>query len=1374
MSFTDLEHRVLEEDVSADVWKAVQARAELLPLLSHPNLLRCFDVIHDKNDLVIHCETASGEPLTAFLPDRKASRMVSAKSPFNKASIHQPMLSLPTPLAPLVTGEGCEDQEGEVVIEAQQDIEPQQERLEDSTPMMKSGELSAIHRKEDGVEQRSPVPQSHDLKVEQLDECNDEDTKECSKKDVIDTEEVIDPKLSDITIDQDTVQEPVEAEEEPIDLSIQEEINELESLENEIENMLSDEIPRSSTASQSQTSIEEVSAENLTTYEASDRCNSAMNQRPLSSEALTTLSLPSVPRPTTSRLVPKFELTDANFWLIASQLLSVVAYLHSPFKDIPVVDDEMKICVHSAIGPETIFYDSRLEKFQLSVPPATLIEGRPGDDLFGIFRTILALGGVEVPSRSICYEQLKRNASDLLFKDEDSSVSNTLFAGIGMMDDTTESDSPSIELSVGIGNTVSLNTSVSLSSRRGRTVIDTFQEANPNIAPQSIRFLNYLLYASSKDSSAAADLLLHPQLQAELLSKTQMSSSAVSRTKTSSHEAQSREKERTVQNGTHSEHLSSLDHLEVIANDHSSGTIEGSPNEAEKDSRSDLDRSIVGDHPVPTPMKSSRCYNTPLHLAAMEGDTDRISEELKYAKRFNEEGKTALMLCAERGFLHGVQQLIPYEAGLFTRKGVTALRLALELELYDVADLLLEAEGICTKNPYVDQLSQTDLIRAVLINDVVAVWCWRQRQGRWVDFRGMTALMHAIDSSAHLTIVKLLAPIEGGMADQGGKTALHRCAETNKLREAAIILPYEKGLRWNGRLASELAYERGYEDLFQLLFAAENEGLDIPPNDSDDRTSLMLAVLEGDELQSCLYAAQAGHRDRFGCTALMYAAALEYCGHRPTVSFTRRIVSLLSVEVGMQRSSNNDPPKFSSPSSSNLNQHEGTPFLEQGTALMAAAITNNLPMVRALQEREARLQDASGYTALMHAVIAGHCDVVRLLAEPEAGLVTHLGQTALVLAIIHERHHIAGILAPYEGIPGVESGSREQGRFTELMEHARNNNLVGVWCYNFQAGLQDPEGNTALMYAIRAGNIGIAKRLVHEGTVYTPAGITARALAEVHTDDREFIESLPAIRVVDDDGNDQLQRALISRDLDSVLMFLHLAQVGEESKKTPLMVLAELGFTEAIEAIIKLKPEQVGCTLPEYSVTKVVWTDVTALMIAASRGNGGVVSILAKTIEAKRRESAESRTALMAAAINNHIECVRLLIPYESRIHNRKGWTALMYAAAYNHEECVEALIPAEAGLQMTDGWTALMTASRNGYLRLVHWLAQKEAGLLKRRKYPALYYAAMHLQLECVRELLGVEGEYREFVLAEFQTKRLGEGGPEVQAVANLLGKLE
>lgn len=1241
--------------------------------------------------------------------------------------------------------------------------------------MTASKEMSAVHMEEPEVEPHDTAPPSPDLQVEPPEECNVENAMECSDKDMISAENVAAQKLDDITIDQDTVQEPVEAEEEPVDLSIQEEINELESLENEIENILSDERSRASTASHSRTSIEEVSVENLEAHEASDRCNSAINQRPVSSEAFTTLSLPSVPRPMTSRLVTKFELTDTTFWLITSQLLSVVAYLHSPFKDIPIVDDEMKVCIHGAIDPETIFYDPQLEKLQLSSPPASLIDGRPGDDLFGIFRTILALGGVEAPSRSICHEQLKRNASDTLFRDEDNSVSHTLFTGIGWMDDTTESDSPSIELSGGVADTIPLNSSVSSSSRKGRFVIDTFQELNPNLSSQPIRFLSYLLCASFRETSAAADLLLHPQLQAELLSKNQLSSSTASRAKTSSQGVSARDKEGTLQTGTQSAHQSCLDTLDVVVIDPpSSGAVEGSLKDAEKDSRSDLDRSIVGDHPVPTPMKSSRYYNTPLHLAAMDCDPERISKELEYAKRFNEEGKTALMLCAERGFLHGVQLLIPHEAGLFTRKGVTALRLALELELYDVADLLLEAEGICTKNPYVDQLSQTDLIRAVLINDVVAVWCWRQRQGRWVDFRGMTALMHAIDSSAHLTIVKLLAPIEGGMADQGGKTALHRCAEMNKLREAVIILPHEKGMRWNDRLASEIAYERGHEDLFQILFAAENEGLDIPPNDSNDRTALIRAVLEGDELQCCLYATQTGHRDRFGCTALMYAAALEYCGHHPTTSFTKRIVSLLSAEVGVQRSNNSDSPKFPPLPSSSHRQDERSPFLERGTALMAAAITNNLPMVRALQEREARLQDINGYTALMHAVIAGHCDVVRVLAETEAGLVTNTGQTALVLAILHEKHHIAGILAPYEGIPDAENGSREQGRYTELMEHARNNNLVGVWCYNFQAGLQDPEGNTALMYAIRAGHIDIARRLTHEGTVHTPAGITARALAEVHTTDRDFIVSLPAIRVVDEEGNDQLQRALISRDLDGVLMFLHLAQVGEESEKTPLMILAELGFTEAVEAIIKLKPEQLGCTLPEYPVTKVVWTDVTALMIAASRGNGGVVSILTKTIEAKRRESSENRTALMAAAINNHIECVRLLIPHESRIHSRKGWTALMYAAAYNHEECAEALIPAEAGLQMSDGWTALMTASRNGYLRLVHWLAQKEAGLLKRKKYPALYYAAMHLQLECVRELLGVEGEYRAFVLAEFQTKRLGEGGAEAQAVANVLGKSE
>ncbi len=98
------------------------------------------------------------------------------------------------------------------------------------------------------------------------------------------------------------------------------------------------------------------------------------------------------------------------------------------------------------------------------------------------------------------------------------------------------------------------------------------------------------------------------------------------------------------------------------------------------------------------------------------------------------------------------------------------------------------------------------------------------------------------------------------------------------------------------------------------------------------------------------------------------------------------------------------------------------------------------------------------------------------------------------------------------------------------------------------------------------------------------------------------------------------------------------------------------------------------------------------------------------------------RTALMAAARNDNIECVSALLAAAAGVDllDNDGWTALMSAASEGKVECVSALLAAGAGvdLQNNDGETALMYAASNGKVECVSALLAAGASVDLQNNY--------------------------------------------------------
>ena len=78
--------------------------------------------------------------------------------------------------------------------------------------------------------------------------------------------------------------------------------------------------------------------------------------------------------------------------------------------------------------------------------------------------------------------------------------------------------------------------------------------------------------------------------------------------------------------------------------------------------------------------------------------------------------------------------------------------------------------------------------------------------------------------------------------------------------------------------------------------------------------------------------------------------------------------------------------------------YDGWGAQNKETALMVAAVLGKAGCVRMLAGKEAKMQDADGWTALMRAACMGRLDCVEILLDFEAGMQNSNGETALVLA----------------------------------------------------------------------------------------------------------------------------------------------------------------------------------------------------------------------------------------------------------------------------------------------------------------------------------------------------------------------------------------
>lgn len=240
--------------------------------------------------------------------------------------------------------------------------------------------------------------------------------------------------------------------------------------------------------------------------------------------------------------------------------------------------------------------------------------------------------------------------------------------------------------------------------------------------------------------------------------------------------------------------------------------------------------------------------STPLFIAAKTNNVKQVMATVKDYSQKLIASRTALMVAVEAGYTDVVRLLL-CEMGVCNREGVTALMLAAERGHLDCARLLYSEAG------HADSVGKTALMRAAERGRLGFVDILLKELGMQVKYAskdepGWTALMYAA-ANGHIALLEPLMKVEAKMRDIDGMTALMLAAERGHSQAVNILLRQEAGLQNTyGITALMLAAKAGHEAVVKVLARSE-AGMHVGRNFSTltgecaGWTSLAFAAAEG-------------------------------------------------------------------------------------------------------------------------------------------------------------------------------------------------------------------------------------------------------------------------------------------------------------------------------------------------------------------------------------------------------------------------------------------------------------------------------------------------------------------------------------------------
>lgn len=383
------------------------------------------------------------------------------------------------------------------------------------------------------------------------------------------------------------------------------------------------------------------------------------------------------------------------------------------------------------------------------------------------------------------------------------------------------------------------------------------------------------------------------------------------------------------------------------------------------------------------------------------------------------------------------------------------------------------------------------------------------------------------------------------------------------------------------------------------------------------------------------------------------------------------------------------------------------------------AVRDNNPEMVQMSLSYAGIYDSMKMTALMHAARHNYLDIVKILEPLEGRLVGSYGEVALTHAAECGALEVAQYLFPLQG--HVEP--------TDLLGSSLMNAMCAgeIQCAElFYNSEKDKVKITPLMWAAFVGDVSTVQEeisLKSDLGKRAHGGYTALMFAAFSNQAQTAELLLPYEAGLRDDYEETaLMHAAQNSSVDAARVLVE-KELGLSTKigGTALYTAAGEGCLE----IVKMTMEK------EHSI---FYNGFSSLYIAANSGHLSCVKALVQYID-KFRNSSD--TGLGGAASGGHVDIVEFLIPYEAKATmNNDGTTALMCAAQENKIQCVRMLKDYELGFVNDSGYSALSLAAATGSSKLVSLLLD-ELPLLPKKAMSPLEECLFSGKLDVVRLLL-------------------------------------
>jgi ankyrin repeat protein len=687
-----------------------------------------------------------------------------------------------------------------------------------------------------------------------------------------------------------------------------------------------------------------------------------------------------------------------------------------------------------------------------------------------------------------------------------------------------------------------------------------------------------------------------------------------------------------------------------------------------------------------------------LDWAAQEGHHEVVDLLLSHDHRLLDlaglHERTPLMAAAGNGHvdLVGVLLMRGADARRRMERGARALDWAADEGHEGVVELLL------THDPQLLDLpgyGEATALMAAAANGHLALvqqlLAWRA-DPRLRDGEGTRALDWAAQNGRVAVIEQLLQhdPALLDLPGLGDRTALMAAAANNHLALVRLLLARGADPRLRkeeGTRALDWAAQEGFQEVVDLLLAHDPGLLDLPGY--GDRTPLMAAAANA-HVRLTLNLLDRGADPRLrkaeGTRALDWAAQN---GHQAVVE---RLLS-------------RDPDLLD------------LPGYGERTALIAAASNGHAELMLRLLERgaAAHARMSEGTRALDWAAQEGHATAVKRLLAHDPALLDLPGygeRTALVAAAGNGHIELVQLLLAR----GADPRARRSSGAHALDSAAQEGHLAVVdLLIAHDARLLDLPGageRTALMAAASAGRLDVVQRLLSLG-------------ADPRLRESEGTQALDWAA---QNGHRAVADALLTHDPG----LLDFPGFGE---RTALLAAAWNGHEDVVRELLARGAD----------TRRRRASGAHVLDGAAQDGHAEVVELLLRHDPGLLNlPGFGERTALMAAAINNRLEVVRVLLAHgaDPTLRESEGTRALDWACQCGHQAVAEILLKHDPKLLDLPGFgdrTALVAAACNGHADLVAWLLKMGADPRKREceGTRALDWAAQEGHTAVVGELL-------------------------------------